>query len=411
MPMTTSCRATIKGRGILQRLRRLTLPGLFLFLGGACGGLAVAAPYTPESDDQVLQRLPKPEVLAGAGALQTQLAASPGDLATAERLARLYIQAAQREGDPRYLGYASATLAPWMERADPPATVQVLAATIAQGEHRFTQARHLLAQALKENPRLGQGWLTLAVVTQVQGQYAASLDACRNAANLVPTGAALTCQASVLALSGQLAPAYTKLQRYASAATDAPDDVAVWMQTRLAEMAWQQGDRQAALAHIEAGRDIDSDDRYLRNLYADWLITESRPQAAITLLKPHADQDGALLRLAIAGIDAEDRRADLWAQQFRDRMAAAQRSAEFAHLRELARFHLIVEQDPEAALTLASDNWRTQKEPADMHIYLAAAQAAGDPAAAQAARAFIAEHGLQDARLAPFLEPGKEAGS
>ena len=411
MPMTTSCRATIKGRGILNQLRRLTLPGLFLFLGGAFGDHAVAAPYTPESDDQILQRLPTPEALEGADALQQRLATAPRDLDTAERLARLYIQAAQREGDPRYLGYAGATLAPWLEGAEAPPTVQVLAATIAQGEHRFTQARHLLRQALRENPRLGQGWLTLAVVTQVQGQYPDSLDACRNAANLVPTGAALTCQASVLALSGQLVPAYTKLQRYASAATDTPDDVAVWMQTRLAEMAWQQGDRQAALAHIEAGRDIDRDDRYLRNLHADWLIAESRPEAAIALLKPHADQDGALLRLAIAGMAAGDRRTDLWAQQFRDRMTAAQRSAEFAHLRELARFKLTVAQDPEAALALARDNWRSQKEPADMHVYLAAAQAAGDPSAAQEVRDFILENGLQDARLAPFLNHRAEAGS
>lgn len=112
MPMTTSCRATTKGRGILNQLRRLTLPGLFFFVGGAFGGHAVAAPYTPESDDQILQRLPTPEALEGADALQQRLANAPRDLDTAERLARLYIQAAQREGDPRYLGYASATLAP-----------------------------------------------------------------------------------------------------------------------------------------------------------------------------------------------------------------------------------------------------------------------------------------------------------
>ncbi|HBY50088.1 MAG TPA: hypothetical protein DEH09_12530, partial [Alcanivorax sp.] len=72
--MTTSCRATTKGRGILQQLRRLALPGLFLFAGGAFGNPAVAAPYTPETDDQVLQRLPTPSILDGADALQEKLA-------------------------------------------------------------------------------------------------------------------------------------------------------------------------------------------------------------------------------------------------------------------------------------------------------------------------------------------------
>ena len=150
MPMTTSCRATTKGRGILKQLRRLALPGLFLFVGGAFGNPAVAAPYTPESDDQILQRLPTPSILDGADALQEKLADDPRDRDSAEQLARLYIQAARREGDPRYLGYASATLAPWLQASDAPPSVLVLAATIAQGEHRFTQAHHLLRQALEQ---------------------------------------------------------------------------------------------------------------------------------------------------------------------------------------------------------------------------------------------------------------------
>ena len=99
MPMTTSCRATTKGRGILQQLRRLALPGLFLFVGGAFGNPAVAAPYTPETDDQVLQRLPTPSILDGADALQEKLADDPRDRDSAEQLARLYIQAARRETD------------------------------------------------------------------------------------------------------------------------------------------------------------------------------------------------------------------------------------------------------------------------------------------------------------------------
>ncbi len=409
MPMTTSCRATTKGQGILKPLRWLTLPGLFLFLGGAFGGHAVAAPYTPASDDQVLQRLPSPDILAGAEALQKRLAADPRDLDTAQRLARLYIQAAQREGDPRYLGYASATLSPWLQSAEAPPTVLVLAATIAQGEHRFTQARHLLRQALEKNPRLGQGWLTLAVITQVQGDYQESRQACLRAANLVPTAAALTCQASVLALNGGLEPAYAKLKGYADTAADTDDDVAVWLHTRLAEMAWQKGDPEAARAHIDSGRRLDRDDRYLRHLYADWLLARSRPGAVIDLLEAYVDQDGALLRLAIAGLAAEDPRADQWAQQFRDRMTAAQRSAEFAHLRELARFTLAVDNDPTRALALAQRNWQTQKEPADMRVYLAAAEAAGQPGAADEVRAFIAEHGVQDSRLAPFLDNGAGA--
>jgi len=407
MPMTTSCRAVIKRRVFLKQLRQRTLPGLFLFLGSAFGPQAVAEPYTPTSDDQVLQRLPTPAALQGTDRLQQTLSASPRDRDTAERLARLYIQAGQSEGDPRYLGYARATLAPWLESGDPPASMLVLAATIAQGEHRFTEARHRLRQALEKNPRLGQGWLTLAVVNQVQGRYDDGLTACANATNLVTAAAALTCQAGLRALSGDLNPAYEKLNRYAAVAgrlaEPVPDDVAAWMYTRLAEMAWQKGQPQTALKHVRAGRRIAPEDRYLRHVHADLLIGQERYREAIALLEDYTDQDGALLRLALAGQAVKDDRATDWAQRFRDRMAAAQRGGELTHLREFARFTLAVDEDAEQALSMSQQNWRNQKEPADMLVYLRAAEAAGNPRAADEVHAFIAEHRLQDARLQRFL--------
>src|SRR5258706_15806769 len=88
----------------------------------ACAGLfwiahsVSAAPYTPASDAQVLERLPMRPADPVARRLRTlraDLAARPNDESLAADLARAYFDLAMAEGDPRYIGYAEAALRPW----------------------------------------------------------------------------------------------------------------------------------------------------------------------------------------------------------------------------------------------------------------------------------------------------------
>ena len=77
---------------------------------------AFAAPYTPASDAQVIERLPiRPgdPVARRLRTLRADLAAHPNDASLAEDLARSYFDLAMAEGDPRYIGYAEAALRPW----------------------------------------------------------------------------------------------------------------------------------------------------------------------------------------------------------------------------------------------------------------------------------------------------------
>ena len=102
---------------------------------------AHAAPFLPASDGQVLERLPARATDPQAKELNALRAAwrqQPGDIGRAVRLAERYFDAVAAEGDPRYIGYAQAALAPWWNLPAPPPAVRVLRAKLLQFDHRFT---------------------------------------------------------------------------------------------------------------------------------------------------------------------------------------------------------------------------------------------------------------------------------
>jgi hypothetical protein len=84
------------------------------------------------------------------------LAQAPGDLSRATTLAAAHVRIARQEGDPRYLGYAQAALAPWWSDPNAPTSVLVLRATIRQSLHDFDAAVVDLGTALQREPRNAQ---------------------------------------------------------------------------------------------------------------------------------------------------------------------------------------------------------------------------------------------------------------
>jgi tetratricopeptide (TPR) repeat protein len=145
-------------------------------------GRAVAAPFVPESDSQVLERLPfapNDPVLGRLRALNNQLTRKPDNLPLALLIAQGYIEVGRITGDPRYAGYAQAALAPWWDIEQAPPEVLVLRATVHQRMHQFDVALADLAKVLNTNPRNVQARLIRATVLQVQGLYDAAREECR----------------------------------------------------------------------------------------------------------------------------------------------------------------------------------------------------------------------------------------
>jgi hypothetical protein len=134
---------------------------------------ALSAPFVPDSPATVIAVLPRQSsAWNGVDELRARLAAAP-DEATAATLAaglaQRYLDIFRVEGDPRLLGYAGATLAPWRSASAPPVDVTLQLASLAQMQHRFVEALAFLDSAIERAPRDGRAWLMRASITLVQG--------------------------------------------------------------------------------------------------------------------------------------------------------------------------------------------------------------------------------------------------
>ena len=161
-----------------QPLRVLICVGL---IAGACV-TASAAPFVPQSDSQVLERLPfapSDPVLRRLRALNGQLTRAPNELPLAVVVAQGYSELGRVTGESRYAGYAQAALAPWWSLERAPQEVLVLRAALRQRMHKFDLALADLATVLNINPRNVEARLMLATVKQVQGAYDEAREECR----------------------------------------------------------------------------------------------------------------------------------------------------------------------------------------------------------------------------------------
>lgn len=356
-----------------------------LVAGAAC------AQTTPPRDTVVETQLLPRAVKASV----QRLAAANASLSAAERLAsaRRLIETGRASGDPRTLGYAESLLAPW--RADDPQApldALVLRATIEQSRHRFDAARELLDRVVTRAPDHGQALLTRATIAQVRGDYAAATADC---ARLRPL------HAEVAAICGALTDALTghnerALAALSGAAARTQGAVRAWALGALAQVHEQRGEPADAIAAYRAALAL-GDDLATRLALADLLLEQRAWRDVRALLADAPAADGVLLRrwLAERALAAD---APSLAAQLQARFDAAIARGELLHARDAALFALA--QDSAAtALRLARENWSSQREPADLLVLARAARAAGDRAAFDEVRAWLARTGLDDARL------------
>jgi Tfp pilus assembly protein PilF len=354
---------------------------LALLLTAIAAAPAAAAPFVPQRDDVVLERLPEKgdPALAQLRRMRAALAGDPRNVELAVSVARRALDAARMLGDPRFLGQAQAALAPWWTGDDVPASAWLLRATVKQTQHDFAGSLRDLDALLAVDPSLAQARLTRATVLTVVGRYA---DARRDCAALAGRASAIVvigCEATPASLSGQSAAAYDALlQALAYRGGDA--GVREWALTLAAEIAERLGDLDAAERHFRDARALDPRDAYLKGAYADFLLDRGRARDVLTLLRDDARNDSLLLRLALAEQRLPEERHAFAAH--RDELAArfdaAHRRGDSMHRREEARFRLAIEGDAKTALALARDNWTVQREAADLRILIEAARAAGE---------------------------------
>ena len=357
-----------------------------------CGTTHAATTLRPGQPGDVVERLPtitRARPVAAAPALADPMAAATQ--------ARAHIATARQTGDTRYWGRAQAVLAPWWDKADAPVDLAVLQATVQQGRHEFKPARAVLQAALRRSPDHAQGWLNLAALERLSGQYAASLQACDAVARAGQNLYAQACQLETRSLQGQTAAARTGFTQLLATTRD-PAQTS-WLQSLLAE------------SEERAGRDADALRAYQRSLQAepdlytsialaDLLLRTGKPAQALTVLQPLPTTDAVLLRQATAM-----RRLNQpgW-KPLRETLRGwngelARRGDDLSlHGREQALVALWLDDDAAGALQIARQNLDLQREPIDWWIALQSAHQAKDSAALQQLQDAMQQTGLVDAR-------------
>ena len=384
-------------------LPRLAAAFLCLLLAVA----SVAAPFTPSNDSEVVERLPggaSDPAVRRVDSLRKQLAARPGDGTLRLEIARRYFELAMAQGDPRFVGYASATLAPLMASADNNAGYWLLRGMIEQYSHDFPAAVASLDRASKIDPASAEPLAWRSAIDMVQARYPEAMAECKRLTGLVQPLFGAGCTAYVEATTGQLLPAYQHLAQALAAAAKAEPELRVWALTRLADMAQRLQRPDQAEAHFREALRLGINDQYLLGAYSDFLLDSGRPAEVEKLLAQWERSDVLLLRLALAGAALKDAPAAGWANQLRDRFQAAGLRGDRLHEQEAARFELDVEGHPKEALALAVRNYTVQKEPRDAEVLLRTALAAGDAKAAQPALDWLRSSRYEDPGMARLAE-------
>lgn len=381
---------------------------LLLLLAGSTGA-AWAAPFTPASDAEVLETLPgraAPARMSDLREMRAAWARQPKDVDLAVRLARRYYEEVAAEGDPRWVGYAQAVLAPWWEAETPPPRVRVMRAVLRQFNHDFDSALADLQGAASQDPSLGEAWAWQAAIHMVRADYAAARRACEQLAPLASPLIGVACAASADSLSGQAEGAAKALRAALATAPNAEPPERLWALTRLAEIEERLGRFREAEDAFRQAAALGLSDNYLLAAYADFLLDRRRPADVLTLLDGKGRSDTLLLRLVLAATQLKDPRASQWQADLAARFDDARRGRT-THEKEEARFLMAVRNDNARALRLARHNFEVQREPADARVLLEAAIANRDRAAARPVLEWMARSGVQSVALQALADTVK----
>ena len=365
--------------------------------------VAHAEPLNPQRDSDVIEVLPAGGSAAEDRKLRRLWASQPTDATTAVSLARRYLSRARELGDPRYAGQALAVLQGWPDPKTAPDDVLLLQATLQQYLHEFEVSAGHLELLVARRPEHAQAWLTLATVRRVQGRYAESNVACQG---LLATGVRLesqACLAENASLLGDNEGARRSLQQLLEPPR-LPSSTRAWLLTTLAELELRDGQPVAAETAFKQALEVENGG-YTLLTYADFLFEQKREEEALALLLPQPRTDAVMLRLAMVGARLNTPNAAVDARVVREAMAQAnlRPEARSTHAREQAMFALWVEDKPAAALALARENVRRQREPLDLLVLAHAARASGDANAIREADQLRKEMGLHDQRLDALL--------
>jgi tetratricopeptide (TPR) repeat protein len=386
---------------------------LALFLTASVVQADQTTPYTPANASVVLQLVPPttdPRVRR-FNQLRNDFRQHPADMSKAVALALAYIDYGRSTGDSRFLGRAMAVIEPGMEQPEPPIPVLLVHATIQQSRHFFQASREELMQVLKRDPGNAQAWLTLATIGMVQGDDALANDACVHLANASSDFMGIVCTASLRSLTGHAAQAYALMSMVEDPGPKAPVAIRAWVEGLMADTAARMGKPDAADAHFKTALQMTPGDNFLLADYGEFLLDQGRPRDAINLVSGDIQSDTSFLVWVSAENALGLPRTRIDVAEMNARFQSMAQRGDHVFMREQSSYMLHVLHDPKAALDLAQQDWKVQRSPKDVRVYLEAALATHDPSAATPVLDFVARTHLDDVTINPLIAQLQEAPS
>ncbi len=365
---------------------------------------ALATPFIPKSDDQILERL-RVNVNDVAAQelrdLRAKLQQNPNNLSLAVVVARKYIERARSDADPRYNGRAQAVLAPWWKLETLPESVLILRATLKQNAHDFKGALLDLDLAAKLDPQDPQIWVTRSVVQTVLGNLTEAKRSCLPLFQTSTELVAVTCVANAASLNGQATKAFQTLSQVLRDNPQASESEKSWATGTLVETAARL-QRPDADARFQAALQKDSSDTYLKAAYVDYLLEKNQAARALPFVQ-NTKADALLLRRVLVEKTLRSKTYSQYRDQMASRIAASHARGDTVHRREEAIFTLRVLKNSSEALKLAKANWLVQHEPLDAKILLEAAIASRQFEAAKPVLEWFSTTKLEDVRIAKLV--------
>lgn len=363
---------------------------------------ALAVPRIPTDSAEVLERLPMRPGDTRARELATLRAAvraAPEDAGAAVKLGEYWYDLAMAKGDPRYVGYAEAFMAPHFAHATRgklPA-VLTLRGQLRQYRHDFAGAMVDFTAAIDADPAFAPALAWRGAIQLVQAKYPEALADCEALKALGSETLTAGCFGLAQAYGGKLAEAQKSLERALAKVTEPANRL--WLLSRLAEVMHWRGDLKAAEKHYRAALALNIEDNFLLTSWSEFLLDQQRHEEVVKLLAGWETSDTLLLRLAFAESALKLPTTAAHVQALRDRFAAARARGDTTHQADEARFELHLGNNPARALELAIANFKDQREPRDARTLLETAIAAGNAAAAQPARDWLVASGFEDANI------------
>ena len=358
-------------------------------LAALCAGwihLAQAAPYIPADPDQVMQQLPVEVSTLPDGWAKV----ARNDPVAASLYASRMLSAARSTGDPRYFGYARTSLEPWWVASAVPEQLILQRADLKQHIHDFEGALKELQKLQASSSFSTDARLMEAHIHTAQGNYSAAAVACQQLTLAAPEHA-LLCVSRVKGFTGQKDQARSILNTLL--ARQLPDSLLHEAHLTLGEIDHLEGKLDEAKAHYLGALDIQGNNPYTLASLGQLMLLQQDFHGMLAVLPEDSLNISSQVLRTIAAKALSQRHAENQISTLEERFL---NDDTLRTGRDYGVFMLHIKGDQEAAYAIARENWKRQKEPADLHLLVDCAVQQNDIGQLRQIQSWISSHGLSD---------------